>query len=128
MLVSERYPIDTRQACRRRGGGGQGPTRRAGSNATTDGFALAELDLEQRREGELLGLTQSGLPPLRVASLSQAAGPGACRFARAQLAEQIVDADGRLGPDLADLQHEITRWLARAASARARSWRADADA
>ena len=27
------------------------------------------MDLEQRREGELLGLTQSGLPPLRVASL-----------------------------------------------------------
>ena len=38
---------------------------------TTDGFALAELDLEQRREGELLGLTQSGLPPLRVASLQR---------------------------------------------------------
>ncbi|MEA4944324.1 MAG: ATP-dependent DNA helicase RecG [Propionicimonas sp.] len=28
--------------------------------ATTDGFALAELDLEQRREGDVLGASQSG--------------------------------------------------------------------
>jgi ATP-dependent DNA helicase RecG len=28
--------------------------------STTDGFALAELDLEQRREGDVLGATQSG--------------------------------------------------------------------
>jgi RecG-like helicase len=34
-----------------------------------DGFELAELDLELRREGELLGLHQSGLPTLRIASL-----------------------------------------------------------
>ena len=34
-----------------------------------DGFELAELDLELRREGELLGLNQSGLPTLRIASL-----------------------------------------------------------
>jgi ATP-dependent DNA helicase RecG len=28
--------------------------------STTDGFKLAELDLEQRREGDVLGATQSG--------------------------------------------------------------------
>ena len=27
---------------------------------TTDGFALAEIDLEQRREGDILGTAQSG--------------------------------------------------------------------
>ena len=57
---------------------------------TTDGFALAEMDLEQRREGELLGLTQSGLPPLRVASLTKPATRAVAAGAR--VAEQIVDA------------------------------------
>lgn len=36
---------------------------------TSDGFTLAELDLELRGEGELTGLRQSGLPRLRAASL-----------------------------------------------------------
>jgi hypothetical protein len=34
-----------------------------------DGFELAERDFELRREGDVLGLAQSGLPRLRVASL-----------------------------------------------------------
>jgi ATP-dependent DNA helicase RecG len=38
--------------------------------ATTDGFALAELDLAQRREGDLLGVAQSGRrSSLRLISL-----------------------------------------------------------
>jgi len=37
--------------------------------STTDGFKLAELDLELRGEGELTGLRQSGLPVLKAASL-----------------------------------------------------------
>lgn len=40
---------------------------------TTDGFALAERDLELRGPGEVLGSRQSGLPELRVASLSDVA-------------------------------------------------------
>jgi ATP-dependent DNA helicase RecG len=35
--------------------------------ATSDGFAIAEKDLEARGPGDLLGARQSGLPPLRVA-------------------------------------------------------------
>ncbi len=34
---------------------------------TTDGFLIAEKDLEARGPGDLLGTRQSGLPPLRIA-------------------------------------------------------------
>jgi ATP-dependent DNA helicase RecG len=35
--------------------------------ATTDGFRIAELDLEERRQGDLLGARQSGDADIRVA-------------------------------------------------------------
>ncbi len=38
---------------------------------TSDGFRLAEVDLELRGEGELLGTRQSGLPELRFARLTR---------------------------------------------------------
>jgi ATP-dependent DNA helicase RecG len=41
--------------------------RMAVLEATDDGFAIAEKDLEARGPGDLLGSRQSGLPPLRVA-------------------------------------------------------------
>jgi ATP-dependent DNA helicase RecG len=34
---------------------------------TSDGFLIAEKDLEARGPGDLMGTRQSGLPPLRVA-------------------------------------------------------------
>jgi ATP-dependent DNA helicase RecG len=34
-----------------------------------DGFAIAEVDLEQRGPGDLLGTAQTGLPPIRLAKL-----------------------------------------------------------
>jgi ATP-dependent DNA helicase RecG len=37
----------------------------------SDGFKLAEVDLELRGEGQLLGVRQSGLPDLKFASLTR---------------------------------------------------------
>ena len=79
----------------------------------TDGFELAELDLELRREGELLGLHQSGLPTLRIASLRSKGDRE--RAARARvLAESLVDDAGALRPGNEVLASELRKgWLAR---------------
>lgn len=39
--------------------------------ASTDGFALAELDFQLRGPGDLFGTQQHGLPPLRIANLNR---------------------------------------------------------
>ena len=36
---------------------------------TTDGFQIAEADLQLRGPGDFLGTRQAGLPPFRVANL-----------------------------------------------------------
>jgi len=78
-----------------------------------DGFVLAELDFTLRREGELLGLQQSGLPPLRVASLADPRHRELSLTAR-QVAEDIVDVAGRLGAGQEALAAELaTGWLQR---------------
>ena len=79
----------------------------------TDGFELAELDLELRREGELLGLHQSGLPTLRIASLKSNADRDRAVAARA-VAERLVDEFGFLLPGNEALAAELRDgWLAR---------------
>ena len=78
-----------------------------------DGFELAEKDFELRREGDVLGLVQSGLPRLRVASLQNRDHVALARDARAH-AEALLDEAGRLGPAAAPLLRELERgWLAR---------------
>jgi ATP-dependent DNA helicase RecG len=57
---------------------------------TTDGFELAEVDLELRREGQLLGVRQSGYSDLRFARLTR--DRELIAKARAW-AEQLDDAD-----------------------------------
>jgi ATP-dependent DNA helicase RecG len=88
-------------------------TRLRAVQQTTDGFQLAELDITLRKEGELLGLRQSGLPPLRVARLADPRHRQVSLVAR-QHAERLVGADGRLLEGLEALERELTRgWLAR---------------
>ena len=80
--------------------------------ATTDGFALAEQDWALRREGDVLGLAQSGLPRLRLASLARPDDQALAVHCR-RIAEALLDEAGRLGPDLADLASELEHgWLA----------------
>ena len=69
----------------------------------SDGFALAEIDLELRGEGELVGTRQHGLAQFRVAELprdARAAGAGAAarradrrRGSRARRPEHALLAD-----------------------------------
>jgi ATP-dependent DNA helicase RecG len=84
MLVedAERYGISQLHQLRGRIGRGQHPSvcllfgpkdsqRLRALASHGDGFRLAEIDLELRGEGELIGLRQSGLQTYRVASLPQ---------------------------------------------------------
>jgi ATP-dependent DNA helicase RecG len=81
--------------------------------STTDGFVLAERDFELRREGDVLGLAQSGLPRLRVATLADPAHRELAAAARGH-AEVIVTPDGRLPDTLPELARELhDGWLAR---------------
>ena len=61
--------------------------------ATTDGFELAETDLEIRGSGQLFGKAQSGLPDLKLAKLQR--DQKLIQLARDR-AKAVVDAD----PDL----------------------------
>jgi ATP-dependent DNA helicase RecG len=114
VLVSDRYPHDLPKD------GSKDSEEQAAVRArldavakNSDGFTLAELDMEQRREGELLGLSQSGLPPLRVAQLITRADIERSLRART-VAERLVDDTGRLAPGTERLAAELERgWLAR---------------
>jgi ATP-dependent DNA helicase RecG len=66
--------------------------------ATTDGFELAERDLEIRGEGELLGTRQSGAFGLRFASLR--GDRDLLELARREAVE-LVDSDGLLVAEVA---------------------------
>jgi ATP-dependent DNA helicase RecG len=82
-----------------------------------DGFELAERDFELRREGDVLGVAQSGLPRLRVASLQDAAHRDLAVRARAH-AEALLDADGLFSPPRPALAAELeSGWLRRVAAA-----------
>ena len=73
-----------------------------------DGFHIAEQDLRLRGAGNLLGTRQSGLPPLRVASLFEPRHLKLAERART-MADGIVEADPELArrPALARLQADF---------------------
>jgi ATP-dependent DNA helicase RecG len=111
VLVSERYPADPDNPATDEEA--TVAARLGALVATSDGFALAEMDLEQRREGKLLGLSQSGLPPFRVARPGRPEHRQLSVRAR-EIAEKIVDDQGRMATPYAALEHEVTDgWLRR---------------
>lgn len=69
--------------------------------ATTDGFVLAQKDLEMRGPGEFLGTQQSGFPELPMASL---ADTRLLHQVRA-VAEQLLEED----PDLSGAENQVLR-------------------
>ena len=74
---------------------------------TEDGFALAEADFRLRGPGDLLGRSQSGLPPMRIAELGR--DFDVLLVAR-EIAQSMVDADPHLeAEDLAELRHQVLR-------------------
>lgn len=78
-----------------------------------DGFELAERDFELRGEGDVLGLAQSGLPRLRVATLARPEHRDLAVRARGH-AERLLDDAGGLPEERGALGRELaTGWLAR---------------
>ncbi len=71
-------------------------------NATTDGFVIAEKDLELRGPGEMFGREQSGLPRFRFANILR--DQDILKLARADAFEVIS-----LDPDLAKEQNALLR-------------------
>ena len=61
----------------------------------TDGFIIAEKDLELRGPGDMLGTRQTGLPQMRIASLIRDARllPTVRRIADQMISENPVQAD-----------------------------------
>jgi ATP-dependent DNA helicase RecG len=64
-----------------------------------NGFEIAEADLKLRGPGDLIGTAQSGLPPLRLASLIEDEG---LLFRAKEIARGILDQD----PLLRDAEHQ----------------------
>jgi ATP-dependent DNA helicase RecG len=73
---------------------------------TSDGFVIAEKDLELRGPGELLGTRQTGLAAFRVADLTRDA-------ALLPAVQEIADELLKHGPALAE--RLIARWIGSAA-------------
>lgn len=73
--------------------------------ATTDGFALAELDFKLRGPGDLFSGKQHGLPPLRIADLLRDADT--LEEAR-QAAQRFINTDADLSaPHFARLKRQV---------------------
>ncbi len=85
--------------------------------ATTDGFRIAQVDLELRGPGDVLGTRQSGLPEFRFADIARDVDIIASARAHAQ---QLLQLDPRLSmPDhalarehLLELYDEASKWMA----------------
>jgi len=75
--------------------------------STTDGFQIAEKDLELRGPGDLFGARQHGLPELKTAELI---GDGRLLAEAQQAAGEVLDADPDLSrPEHAPLREKVRR-------------------
>ncbi len=83
---------------------GEDNQRLAAFEKSDDGFELAEMDLRMRGPGDLLGTSQSGLPPLRIANLVDDAS--LLVLAR-EVAKELLSEDPELSaPDLEKLRKQ----------------------
>jgi ATP-dependent DNA helicase RecG len=82
--------------------------------ASTDGFVVAERDLELRGPGELFGTRQSGIPRLRFASFS---GEGMKMLVAAREAALAIIEDD---PNL--IRHPVLRMELRLRTGDAQLW------
>ena len=80
--------------------GSKGSPRLKALAERSDGFELAEIDLELRGEGELVGVRQSGLAQFRVAELPRDRE----LQERARLRAEAIDA---VDPELSDPEHAL---------------------
>ncbi len=76
--------------------------------STRDGFLLAEQDIALRGEGSVLGTSQSGLPPLRIATLARADDRALALVARTE-AEKLLDQRGEAKREAALLVQSYAR-------------------
>ena len=116
-LVDDAVPRDRTAADQLVASGAEGETtalrRLLAIARTADGFELAETDFALRREGDVLGLAQSGLPRLRVATLARSDHRELAVAARRH-AEALLDSRGAFRRAGAPLALELTEgWLAR---------------
>ncbi len=81
--------------------------RLAAFEKSDDGFELAEMDLRLRGPGDLLGTSQSGLPPLRIANLIDDAPLLA--LAREVAKELLADDPELSAPDLEKLRKQTVK-------------------
>jgi ATP-dependent DNA helicase RecG len=111
--AGERYGLSQLHQLRGRVGRGEHPSicvvfgdpklpRLEAIASESDGFKLAEVDLELRGAGEMLGTRQSGLPEFRVAQLPE--DQEVLERARAH-ADAIIARD----PALAEPEHGLLR-------------------
>jgi ATP-dependent DNA helicase RecG len=88
-------------------GDGEGVKRLQALESNTDGFALAQIDLELRGPGDFFGTRQSGLPPLQTAQLSDLRTLEEARAA----AQQLFAADPTLSlPEHSAIAAQVTRF------------------
>lgn len=79
----------------------EGEQRLRALEETTDGFKLAEIDLQLRGPGEFFGTRQSGIPDLTVARLGDSRALDLARRA----AQAIINAD----PELSWSEHQLLK-------------------